>query len=139
MIGQYPTPPPVATGPGLDRPIYVPGGGSGGAGNEYGNETYTMNRTRLFYQDQMEQESSSAASAATVFQFPSTSVSGSVPRGASSTSVTPSGERKERRISGGATGTGSGPNSVGGGSGTVAYSDSPRRMDGLEGSASNRR
>ncbi len=46
MIGQYPTPPPVATGPGLDRPIFVPGA-------DYGMETYTMNRTRMFYQDQV--------------------------------------------------------------------------------------
>ena len=46
VIGQYPTPPPVATGPGLDRPIFVPGA-------DYGMETYTMNRTRMFYQDQV--------------------------------------------------------------------------------------
>ncbi len=46
VIGQYPTPPPVATGPGLDRPIFVPG-------SDYGVETYTMNRTRMFYQDQV--------------------------------------------------------------------------------------
>ena len=46
VIGVYPTPPPVATGPGLDRPIFVPG-------TDYGIETYTMNRTRMFYQDQV--------------------------------------------------------------------------------------
>ena len=67
LIGQYPPPPPVATGPGLDRPIFpnsnnssstadLPGGG-GGAGPlppsaQQTSGGYTMMRTRKFYQDQ---------------------------------------------------------------------------------------
>ena len=48
LIAQYPPPPPVATGPGLDRPLYIPT-------PDYTNtQEYTMNRTRMFYQDQME-------------------------------------------------------------------------------------
>ena len=48
LIAQYPPPPPVATGPGLDRPLYIP------TPDYTSNEAYTMNRTRMFYQDQME-------------------------------------------------------------------------------------
>ena len=47
IIGHCPPAPPVATGPGLDRPLmpeYSSNDADGGA--------YTMNRTRLFYQEQ---------------------------------------------------------------------------------------
>ena len=47
----------MATGPGLDRPLLPEQhyGGSGGGGPDSGGSGsggYTMNRTRLFYQDQ---------------------------------------------------------------------------------------
>ena len=48
LIAQYPPPPPVATGPGLDRPLYIP------TPDYTSDQAYTMNRTRMFYQDQME-------------------------------------------------------------------------------------
>ena len=60
LIGQYPTPPPVATGPGLDRPLFSvgttpsPDYGGGGVPNEGSSNGYTMARTRKFYQDQIE-------------------------------------------------------------------------------------
>ena len=54
-----PPPPPVATGPGLDRPLFTispdyadisPTGGGGP--NSSSSSSYTMARTRKFYQDQ---------------------------------------------------------------------------------------
>ena len=71
LIGQYPPPPPVATGPGLDRPIFpaavptpehqlhassTPGGGGSVTGQLSGPGGYTMMRTRKFYQDQQQQQ-----------------------------------------------------------------------------------
>ncbi len=46
-MGQYPPPPPVATGPGLDRPLFIPT-------PDYNAEGYTMNRTRMYYHDHVE-------------------------------------------------------------------------------------
>ena len=46
IIGHCPPAPPVATGPGLDRPL-MPDYSSSDIGG-----AYTMNRTRLFYQEQ---------------------------------------------------------------------------------------
>ena len=60
LIGQYPPPPPVATGPGLDRPLYIPT-------PDYTGEGYTMNRTRMFYQDHLEP---AEVSGPTAFIFP---------------------------------------------------------------------
>ena len=45
-------PPPVATGPGLDRPLNVPAPEYGADGPSSGS--YMMNRTAKFYQDQLE-------------------------------------------------------------------------------------
>ena len=62
LIGQYPPPPPVATGPGLDRPLFIPT-------PDYNSEGYTMNRTRLFYQDHLDAAEAPAA-APTAFIYP---------------------------------------------------------------------
>ena len=60
-MGQYPPPPPVATGPGLDRPLFIPT-------PDYTNEGYTMNRTRQFYKDQY--DASEASTGPTAFIYP---------------------------------------------------------------------
>jgi hypothetical protein len=83
FIGQYPPPPPVATGPGLDRPLYSPDYVANNAA-AVGGEGYTMNRTRLFYQDHMVSEAPEVTVGAS-FTFPD--------------ATNPS--RGERRISGG--------------------------------------
>ena len=62
LIGQYPPPPPVATGPGLDRPLFIPT-------PDYNSEGYTMNRTRLFYQDHLDAAEAPSA-APTAFIYP---------------------------------------------------------------------
>ena len=49
IIGHVPPAPPVATGPGLDRPLMPEYGSNDATG---GTGAYTMNRTRLFYQEQ---------------------------------------------------------------------------------------
>ena len=49
IIGHCPPAPPVATGPGLDRPL-MPEYSSSDVATMSG--AYTMNRTRLFYQEQ---------------------------------------------------------------------------------------
>ena len=97
LVGQYPPPPPVATGPGLDRPLFIPT-------PDYGGEGYTMNRTRMFYQDQFDP---SEADGPTAFIYPE---SGTQPSGSN---------RSERRISGGER-----PNTAFG-----AGLESPRRLD----------
>ena len=61
-MGQYPPPPPVATGPGLDRPLFIPT-------PDYNNEGYTMNRTKLFYRDQYDASEASVAGP-TAFIYP---------------------------------------------------------------------
>ena len=61
LMGQYPPPPPVATGPGLDRPVFIPT-------PDYTNEGYTMNRTRQFYKDQY--DASEASTGPTAFIYP---------------------------------------------------------------------
>ena len=84
LIAQYPPPPPVATGPGLDRPLYIP------TPDYTSDQAYTMNRTRMFYQDQIEANS----------EVPQTYFDNngqvSVPASASTASVS----RGERRKSG---------------------------------------
>jgi hypothetical protein len=58
---QYPPPPPVATGPGLDRPLYFDATPSPDYGADPSNghhaatsgNGYMMSRTRKFYQDQI--------------------------------------------------------------------------------------
>ena len=111
LIGQYPPPPPVATGPGLDRPLYIP------TPDYTLGEGYTMNRTRLFYQDQLDAEGQTSGPTAFIFPDPSStsaSVSGSQHPG--QTPNTGSSGRGERRISGDRT-------SFGG------SHESPRRLD----------
>ena len=49
IIGHCPPAPPVATGPGLDRPLMPEYSSSDGTSI---TGAYTMNRTRLFYQEQ---------------------------------------------------------------------------------------
>ena len=72
QVVSYPPPPPVATGPGLDRPLFTPspeyvnslgiaaataaannGGGANGDGH---SANYTMMRTRKFYEDQLDNQ-----------------------------------------------------------------------------------
>ena len=60
-MGQYPPPPPVATGPGLDRPLFIPT-------PDYNSEGYTMNRTRLFYQDHL--DAADVSTGPTAFIYP---------------------------------------------------------------------
>lgn len=55
VLNQYPPPPPVATGPGLDRPMFVVSP-EYPVGNQLGHESggnggYTMMRTQRFYAD----------------------------------------------------------------------------------------
>ena len=64
-MGQYPPPPPVATGPGLDRPLFIPT-------PDYNSEGYTMNRTRLFYQDHL--DASDVSAGPTAFIYPEVSI-----------------------------------------------------------------
>ena len=52
----------MATGPGLDRPLFIPT-------PDYNSEGYTMNRTRLFYQDHLDAAEANAA-APTAFIYP---------------------------------------------------------------------
>uniref|UniRef100_A0A0K2VGL3 Uncharacterized protein n=1 Tax=Lepeophtheirus salmonis TaxID=72036 RepID=A0A0K2VGL3_LEPSM len=61
---QYPPPPPVATGPGLDRPLFLSGQDYSSSDGHYTTTNnnnsyqsgggYTMMRTQMFYQDQMD-------------------------------------------------------------------------------------
>ena len=61
-MGQYPTPPPVATGPGLDRPLGDVSPSSGVQPSPLQQQpSYTMARTRKFYQDQMDDNEPTAA------------------------------------------------------------------------------
>ena len=62
---QYPPPPPVATGPGLDRPLYATTTPSpdygiadtvGSDGHHTTNGGYAMSRTRKYYQDHLEKD-----------------------------------------------------------------------------------
>ena len=52
----------MATGPGLDRPLFIPT-------PDYNSEGYTMNRTRLFYQDHLDAAEATSA-APTAFIYP---------------------------------------------------------------------
>ena len=52
----------MATGPGLDRPLFIPT-------PDYNSEGYTMNRTRLFYQDHLDAAEAPSA-APTAFIYP---------------------------------------------------------------------
>ncbi len=87
-MGQYPPPPPVAIGPGLDRPLYpAPDYVDPMLPPQPASAGYTMNRTRRFYQDQL--AASSSEMGAPAFVFPDSSNKDSLPT-----------SRSERRISG---------------------------------------
>ena len=111
LIGQYPPPPPVATGPGLDRPLYIP------TPDYNSGEGYTMNRTRMFYQDQLDSNVDVSGGAST-FIFPDNPN----PSGPPSNSTGGQGSnpvRGERRISGGNQSSNPG----------YTNTESPRRLD----------
>ena len=106
LIGQYPPPPPVATGPGLDRPLFIPT-------PDYNEGGYTMNRTRLFYQDQLDERDqvSGSGSGPTAFIFPDNATPSTTTAGTT--------QQPQRRIS-------SGERSSFGASAAV---ESPRRLE----------